>query len=200
MNNSNKDFNYYKSHAYQLCHFINMLVLFGNNIILIMAFYYQLVWNELPCPICLLQRIGIIIISIGFFLNIRFGIRSIHYGIALLGCILTGIIAMRQVFLHILPGDLGYGSTLFNFHFYTLALLSSILTIVVIAILLILKDSKKTLILLTKWDKINIIIFSLLIAANVVSTFIECGIGDCESNPTSYQLLKSYNNKISNND
>ncbi|WWP00344.1 MAG: disulfide bond formation protein B [Candidatus Dasytiphilus stammeri] len=168
-----------------------MLVLFGNNIILIMAFYYQLVWNELPCPICLLQRVGIIIISIGFFLNIRFGISTRHYGIALLGCILTGIIAMRQVLLHILPGDLGYGNTLFSLHFYTLALLSSLLTIIVIALLLILKDSKKPSLTVTKWEKINIIIFCMLIAANLVSTFIECGIGNCDSNPTFYQLLKN---------
>ncbi|WWO99756.1 MAG: disulfide bond formation protein B [Candidatus Dasytiphilus stammeri] len=194
MNNFNKGFNY-KSHAHRVCHFINLLVLFGNNIILIMAFYYQLVWNELPCPICLLQRVGIIMISIGFFLNIIFGIRTIHYGIALLGCILTGIIAMRQVFLHILPGDLGYGSTLFNLHFYTLALLSSLLTVVVIAILLILKDSKESSLTLTKWEKINIIILCILIAGNLVSTFLECGIGNCDSNPTSYQLLKYHRNK-----
>ncbi|WWO97375.1 MAG: disulfide bond formation protein B [Candidatus Dasytiphilus stammeri] len=190
--NFNESFN---NQVHKLCNFINMLVLFGNNIILIMAFYYQLIWNELPCPICLLQRVGIIMISIGFFLNIRFGIRTIHYGIALLGCILTGIIAMRQVFLHILPGDLGYGSTLFNLHFYTLALLSSLLTIVVIALLLILKDSKKPSVNLTKtqWEKINIIIFCMLIAANLVSTFLECGIGNCDNNPTFYQLLKHKN-------
>ncbi|WWO98732.1 MAG: disulfide bond formation protein B [Candidatus Dasytiphilus stammeri] len=192
MRNVNEGFNP-KTHVHQLCHLLNMLVLFGNNIILIIAFYYQLIWHELPCPICLLQRVGIIMISTGFFLNLKFGIRSIHYGIALLGCITTGTIAMRQIFLHILPEDVGYGSTLFNLHFYTLALLSSLLTMVVIAILLILKDDKENCFHhLTKWEKINIIIFCILIAANLLSTFIECGIGDCDSNPTSYHLLKHY--------
>lgn len=183
-----------KNNAHKFCRPLNTLGLCVNNIILLFAFYYQLVLHELPCPICLLQRVGIIMISIGFLQNILFGIRNIHYGIALLGCIITIIIALRQVFIHILPGDPGYGSTLFGIHFYTWALLSSLLTMIGIALLLILQKEngddvtthfKLTIVL----EKISITIFVLLIAANVISTILECGLGQCPSNPTGYQLL-----------
>ncbi len=33
------------------------------------SLYYQLVRHELPCPICLLQRAGLIIAGFGFYLT-----------------------------------------------------------------------------------------------------------------------------------
>lgn len=38
---------------------------------------------------------------------------------ALLGSLLAGAIASRQMFLHVLPEDPGYGVTLLDAHFYT---------------------------------------------------------------------------------
>ncbi|WWP01860.1 MAG: disulfide bond formation protein B [Candidatus Dasytiphilus stammeri] len=178
--------------ARKIGYLLNIVGMLVNNLILTIAFYYQLVKDELPCPICLLQRVGVIMISIGFFLNVRFGISSSHYGIALLGSIITGIIATRQVLLHILPGDPGYGSSIFGLHFYTLALLSSLVTIVAIAMLLILQrgeEIERHSINLTFEGKITIIIFMVLITANLVSTLLECGLGPCENNPTKYNFM-----------
>ncbi|KAA1195167.1 disulfide bond formation protein B [Photorhabdus heterorhabditis] len=170
----------------------NIIGLFGISAALTVAFYYQLVLSELPCPLCLLQRTGMIMIGFGFLFNLRFGIKSAHYGIALIGCIVTGIIAIRQVFLHIMPGDTGYGSALFGLHFYTWALLSSIIAIIAISVMLILKSLEKT----TEekenapvFGQILIGLFVLLIAANLISTVLECGGGQCDDNPTFYQLL-----------
>ncbi|WWO96674.1 MAG: disulfide bond formation protein B [Candidatus Dasytiphilus stammeri] len=175
----------------------NLLLLWGNNVILIIAFGYQFARHELPCPICLLQRVGIILISIGFFLNVRFGIRPSHYGVALLGCVITILIATRQVFLHIIPGNPGYGSSIFGVHFYSLAVLSSFLTIITIAFMLLghnWEESRKlrTLNLLTRWEKIAIIVFAFLIVGNFLSTVLECGGGKCVSDPIVYQLLNQY--------
>ncbi|WWO96119.1 MAG: disulfide bond formation protein B [Candidatus Dasytiphilus stammeri] len=177
---------------------LNLLLLWGNNVILIIAFGYQFARHELPCPICLLQRVGIILISIGFFLNVRFGIRPSHYGVALVGCVITILIAMRQVFLHITPGNLGYGSSIFGVHFYSLAVLSSLLTIITIAFLLLgqnWEESRKLmpLNLLTRWEKIAIIVFAVLIVGNFFSTVLECELGKCVSDPIVYQLLNHHN-------
>lgn len=172
---------------------MNILALFGISVSLLIAFYYQLVLNELPCPLCLLQRVGMIAIGIGFLMNVQFGIRSAHYGVALLGALLTGIVAGRQVLIHIIPGSTnGYGSDVFGMHFYTLAVLSALAAAVLISILLMLKTIERPAEYRKKmpvFGKLSIAVFTLLIAANLVSTVLECGGGPCEGNPTFYQLL-----------
>ncbi|MCE1658450.1 disulfide bond formation protein B, partial [Enterobacter hormaechei] len=41
----------------------NLIGLFAISAVLTLAFYYQLVLSELPCPLCLLQRAGMIMIG-----------------------------------------------------------------------------------------------------------------------------------------
>ncbi|WP_254498763.1 disulfide bond formation protein B, partial [Salmonella enterica] len=76
-----------------------------------------LVRHELPCPICLLQRDGLIIAGFGVLFNLCFGLRGIHYGIVIIGSILTGVMSSRQLCLHIMTGDTGYGSAFFGLLF-----------------------------------------------------------------------------------
>ena len=40
---------------------------------LLEAFYWQIVFNELPCPLCQLQRVALTLAGIGMMLNVRFG-------------------------------------------------------------------------------------------------------------------------------
>ncbi|MGS0743828.1 disulfide bond formation protein B [Glaciimonas sp. GG7] len=173
---------------------LNIFALAGVSLALTIAFYYQLAHHDLPCPLCLLQRAGMIAIGIGFFMNIRFGIRSAHYGVALLGALITGSIAVRQVMMHIVPGRTnGYGTEVFGLHFYTWALLSSVAAVVFIAGMLVLKSWERPAefkLRVSGLGKISIAIFTLLIAANLLSTVLQCGIGRCGSNPTVYELLE----------
>ncbi|WP_340609566.1 disulfide bond formation protein B [Xenorhabdus bharatensis] len=171
---------------------LNILGLFGISVILIVAFYYQLARFELPCPLCLLQRAGIIMIGFGFLFNIYFGVKNAHYSFSLIGCIVTGFVAMRQVSLHILPGDTGYGSTFLGLHFYTWAAVMSIITIIAIAIIMPLKAGNHDPVKSSPHilGKLAMGLFAILIAANLVSTILECGSGQCDDNPTFYQLLQ----------
>ncbi|PIJ50664.1 disulfide bond formation protein B [Erwinia sp. OLTSP20] len=180
------------TNTYRMGIWLNTLGLFGINAILLIAFYYQLALSELPCPLCLLQRAGMMLIGFGFLFNICLGIKNIHYSIALFGCVLTEIIAVRQVFLHILPEDLGYGSTFLGLHFYTWALVASILITVAVAVIMTLhkSDSAQSLVPKSLIVKIVIALFILLITANLISTILECGGGQCADDPTFYQLLK----------
>lgn len=180
---------------FRISNLLNIFALFGISASLIIAFYYQLEMDEIPCPLCLLQRVGMIIIGIGFLMNVRFGIRTEHYGLVLLSSLLTGAIATRQTLLHILPGNPGYGSTLFNFHFYTLAVASSLAVIVFVAVLLMFKIHPLTSISKLRVNFLGrtaIVIFIAVIAANLISTVLECRGGQCDDNPTFYQLLKKY--------
>ncbi|MFL9924055.1 disulfide bond formation protein B [Herbaspirillum lusitanum] len=181
-----------RDRASSLGNVLNILGLFGICASLSIAFYYQLALRELPCPLCLLQRAGMMLIGIGLLMNVRFGVRSAHYGVALAGALATGVIATRQVFLHITPGDTGYGSTLFGLHFYTWAVLSALAAIAGIALLLMLKSWEtpaREAGWKSRWGKLAGILFVLLVAGNLLSTVLECGGGACEDDPTFYQLL-----------
>lgn len=180
------------NHPMTVIHLANIGGAFGICIALAVAFYYQIVKHELPCPLCLLQRIGLIISGFGFLFNACVGVRNLHYGMVIMGSVLTGIMASRQVFLHIMPGDTGYGSALIGLHFYTWALISSVVIIAFTAVVLAISEMKfaaepltpsPVLVHFTGW------VFLLLVLANLVSTILECGYGQCADNPTIYELL-----------
>src|SRR5215467_2194277 len=91
---------------------LNALGLYAVALVLATAFAAQLYLGELPCPLCLLQRIEFAMLAIGPMLNVRFGPRPSHYAVSLLVAIAGAVVAMRQILLHIMPGDPGYGSAL----------------------------------------------------------------------------------------
>jgi disulfide bond formation protein DsbB len=116
---------------------LNALSLYAVALVLAAAFAAQLVLHELPCPLCLLQRILFAMLAIGPILNIRFGPRPSHYGLSLLAAVAGAVASTRQVLLHIMPGDGGYGSALLGYHYYTWALIGFIAAIVLLAAVLL---------------------------------------------------------------
>lgn len=173
---------------------LNVLALLAISVALGLAFYHQLALGEIPCPLCLLQRAGLILTGMGFMMNVRFGVRGAHYAVALVGALATGVIALRQVLLHILPGDSGYGSTLFGLHFYTLAALGALAAALGIALLLVLQawETPAGEPAWRSWGgKLAGWLFILLVAANLASTVLQCGAGPCEDDPVRYLLLDS---------
>jgi disulfide bond formation protein DsbB len=53
--------------------------LYAVALVLAAAFAAQLLLHELPCPLCLLQRLQFTVLAIGPILNIRFGLRPSHF-------------------------------------------------------------------------------------------------------------------------
>lgn len=47
---------------------LSAIELMGIAITIIAAFYFQFAMDELPCPLCLLQRLGLLAIGFGFYL------------------------------------------------------------------------------------------------------------------------------------
>ncbi|EJF79978.1 disulfide bond formation protein B [Bartonella doshiae] len=183
----------HKNHHFII--FMNNLGLIGLSVVLLVAFYYQLVKFELPCPLCLLQRVGLMLAGCGFLLNVHHKIKSTHYGMVILGCVVTSVVAARQVFLHITPDDLGYGSTFLGLHFYTWAFIISVLCILAVTFVMILGDVShkfKEFSPLPGLSKVASFLFIFLIAANLVSTILECGGGQCADDPVRYELLSSW--------
>ena len=116
---------------------LNALSLYAVALVLAAAFAAQLLLDELPCPLCLLQRLQFTVLAIGPILNIRFGPRPSHYAMSLLAAAAGAAFSTRQILLHIMPGDAGYGSALLGYHYYTWALIGFAAAIVLLAAILL---------------------------------------------------------------
>ena len=171
---------------------LNILGLAGVSLVLLVAFFYQLVLGELPCPLCLLQRGAFVALGMGFLLNIRFGFSTAHYGIVLISAVTGAATSMRQVLLHIKPGDSGYGSTLLGLHFYSWALVAFAAYVIYAGILLFVEAGNRRAENPTQdgLGRAALWLFLLVVAGNLVSTLLECGVGPCADNPTSYLWLQ----------
>jgi disulfide bond formation protein DsbB len=163
----------------------NQLTLIAVIGVLSYAFVDQLYFGEIPCPLCLMQRIGFVIIGFAIVFNIRCGAHPAHYGWGIIGGLIGMMVSLRQILLHILPGDKGYGATFLELHFYTWAFIGFIGLLLSQAILLVLpnRDVRSH----SLFANSLIIIFTLLVLANLISTLLECGIGSCPSDPTQYE-------------
>ena len=176
-----------------LIRLLNLLGLLGVSLVLLAAFYFQLALAELPCPLCLLQRGCFVALGIGFLLNLQFGSSPVHYAMMLIGAVLGAATSLRQVLLHILPGDAGYGSPFLGVHMYTWAFAGFVASILYAALLLFVEAG--TSVAQRRIDgadagaRLAIWFFGLLVAANLASTFLECGFTACPDNPTSYEWL-----------
>jgi disulfide bond formation protein DsbB len=172
---------------------LNILGLLGVSVVLAAAFFYQLAFGELPCPLCLLQRGAFVALGLGFLLNIRFGSSPAHYGIVMISAVIGGSVSLRQVLLHIQPGDPGFGSTFVGLHFYTWALIAFAATIFYAGFLLFLEPGGRRTEgespALHRLATLSLWLFALLVAGNLVSTTLQCGLGPCSDNPTYYNWL-----------
>ncbi len=171
---------------------LNTLALAGITLVLGMAFYWQLAFNEIPCPLCLLQRVAFVMVGMGFLMNVRYGPSPLHYGMVVWSALAGAIASGRQVLLHIAPGDTGYGSPFLGLHFYTWALVLFFLVLVFAGIMLMLdtkavdQSSPLSCNLITR---IVLGLFLLMVLGNLASTLLECGFGPCEDDPVNYLWL-----------
>ena len=83
---------------------LNAVALYVISAVLLVAFYFQFELGELPCPLCLLQRVAFTALAVGPVLTLRHGPRPGHYSLIILAALLGAAIASRQMLLHIMPG------------------------------------------------------------------------------------------------
>jgi hypothetical protein len=116
------------------------------SVVMISAFYIQFVMGEFPCPLCMLQRYGMILATLGALFVImqarRGTLTTARYaqglGMGLLGVLAGASVSIRQIELHILPGDPGYGEPFLRLHLYTWAFVTFAIVMIYVAVMLIL--------------------------------------------------------------
>jgi len=169
---------------------LNALAICGIILLLALAFAFQFWLKELPCPLCLLQRIGFVATCIGFLLNLHYGFRPSHYALSLVAALFTAFVALRQIALHIIPGDEGYGSAIFGLHMYTWSFIISMLIVLFTTVILgfdIQYNHHRENFRRFKFIIPLLFVLVLLMAfSNFISTAVECGFRQCPDNPVNY--------------
>lgn len=183
---------------------LNTLGLLAVSLILIVGFYDQIVVGDMPCPLCILERVGFMGAAFGLALNVKFGPRASHYAVVILSAFFGALISSRHTLLHIVPGTGTYGNAIMGLHFYTWALIVYEAIILGTAIMLLFdrqfsnpgtagqmhSQNAPAKSLAATFGVAMIAVAALLALSNGVSTVLECAGGLCPDNPVSYMLLE----------
>ena len=103
--------NEFSRHANLLLIYILLGVLTG-------ALIVEIYFNQPPCPLCQIQRLGMLGLISAELLNIRFGVRMPHYGLSYLSALVGITASIYQIMLHLCPGNIPYGSLIFGLRPY----------------------------------------------------------------------------------
>jgi disulfide bond formation protein DsbB len=182
---------------YLLAAAVNVWVLV---LILAAGFAVQLIAGELPCPLCVMQRIALMLCALGplhILLSARDGAltcraAAVGNGIAIISALLGVVASGRQVLLHILPGDPGYGQALLGLHLYTWCLIAFACQIAASGVMLIatawLEDKP---VMWRATARGTAIAFAAIVIANLFSVVAEAGLHwDLPENPVEYLLFR----------
>lgn len=179
------------------------VVAVGYSLVILGAISTQFIGaKDMPCPLCVLQRMAMMLIGIAAVwvigqakkgeLSVYSYVRS--YGLMILAALLGMVMSTRQILLHIIPGDPGYGGTVLGLHLYTWALITFIIVLIYAAVMFTVEDATFPVAPKDpKWLKLSSILvwfFIAVIALNVVLIFAEEGFNwVLPDDPERYELL-----------
>ncbi|MDG2049588.1 MAG: disulfide bond formation protein B [Myxococcota bacterium] len=166
------------------------------------GFYVQFAQGEFPCPLCILERMAMILAMVGPVGVILAGLRqgeiepalwARSWGMLILGALIGLVISARHVLLHIAPGDPGYGTPLFGLHLYTWALLVFV-TLLAVSGVILLFAGPGAIVFSHRFRRLSravVVFFGIVVLANAVAVFFETGFSLFLSDtPTGYRLLE----------
>ncbi|MFM7212287.1 MAG: disulfide bond formation protein B [Actinomycetota bacterium] len=177
--------------AVALSRLINIVALLGLLGVLAGSLHLQFGIGEQPCPLCLVQRSGMIGLAVGPVMNLLWGIRARHYAISILAAFAGGAGSVRQILLHIQPGDPGYGPAFLGWHLYTWAFVTFAIGAAGCALLLMWQtplDAGDTGVMgqrgAVRALSLFVVAFVFLVLLVIaVSIIPECGLGMCPDDP-----------------
>lgn len=161
---------------------LNLLFIYVLCAILLAAYCYQVLKGEKPCFLCFFQRLGMTGIAIALLMNLRFGIKVHHYGLAILSALLGRIVALRHISLHIYPQIPSFGKAVLGFDLYLWSFFIFTTSIFACAILLIIYGYSKHHEQTPTWGlfgKLAFILIALITIGNVINALFDCGLTFC---------------------
>lgn len=161
---------------------VNVLFIYILSFVLLGSYIYQFLTHEIPCTFCLLQKLGMIGIMTALLMNLRFGVKVEHYGLAILSALLGRMISLKQIGLHVCPEIPQTGTAVLGLDLYIWAFIVFSASMFACAFLTILYGyCKKTIYEPTwgKWEKIAFILTFFVTITNVIAVYFECQFGFC---------------------
>ena len=163
--------------------------------ILTTAMTLQYAYGELPCPLCLLQRVAMFGVCFGIIMHFRSGYSVRNTGLSLLFALLLLIVSVRQTLLDIYPrpGHSYIGSAVFGLHMPVWSILIALAILLAFAIKLAvlgggeqLRDARPVPLLGRVAAALTLYVIALC-GINFVSVILQCGFGECHT--FGYKLL-----------
>jgi disulfide bond formation protein DsbB len=175
-----------------------LLVMFVIAGILTAAMTLQYVNGELPCPLCLLERVAMLGVCFGIMLNFRCGFSYQNTGFSLLFAIVLLVVSVRQSLLDIYPrpGHEYIGSAILGIHMpvWSIIIALTLLTAYAIKLATLGDDEYLRKADVSEFTAIRRIadVLSIYVIAicliNLVSVVLQCGFGECHT--FGYKLLQ----------
>jgi disulfide bond formation protein DsbB len=166
--------------------------------ILTAAMVLQYANGEIPCPLCLLQRVAMFGVCFGIILQFRHGFSYRNTGMSMMFSLFLLIVSVRQTLLDIYPrpGHEYVGTSVFGLHMPVWSILIALALSIAFAFQLILWGGSTQLQhkSLTHQSLLRVLAtaLSLYVIAigviNFVSVGVQCGIDECHT--FGYALLK----------
>jgi len=178
----------------RLLNFAGMMALIG---VLLGAYVYQFSYRELPCTLCLLQRLAMFAVAFGAAMNLVLGPNPRHYGVCLVAAMFGLGVSVRQTLLHINPffdtktgqptlaatANPAFGETIMGLNLYVWGVVIFATVILATGIVLLFRgqfdEPKPEPHWLTRLAGIGVGILLVVAASETVLVFMECGFGDC---------------------
>ena len=162
--------------------------------ILTFAMVLQYKGGEIPCPLCLLQRVAMFGVCFGIILHFRGGTSARHDGLSMLFALFLLIVSARQTLLDIYPrpGHTYIGSAVFGIHMPVWSVIISVAILLAFTVKFAVlggesaRDEERPPIL-NGAAALLIAYVILLCAVNFVSVIVQCGMDACHT--LGYRLL-----------
>ena len=178
----------------RLLNFLGMLAMIG---VLLGAYVYQFSYRELPCTLCQLQRVAMVAVAFGAAMNVVLGPDPRHYGVCLVSAVFGGGISIRQSLLHINPyfdttsaqptllatSNPPFGQPVMGLHLYVWGVVLFGAVILAVGIVQLFRGQFRAIApepgRLGRLAAFGIGLLTLVAVAETLTTFMECGFGDC---------------------
>ncbi|WP_329381915.1 disulfide bond formation protein B [Streptomyces sp. NBC_01351] len=168
------------------------------------AYVFQFGLWEYPCPMCLLQRMFMLLSAVGPAMIVARSRRgpvttadfASGWGVAIVSALIGSTVSGAQVLMHIVPPDPGYAGALFGLHLYTWAAITFGLAVLAGAVNLALAhsaqplDAAQTSPALRRAAGFTLAVLVFFAVSNLLACFFLQGFHwQMPGDPTGYQLF-----------
>ena len=164
--------------------------------VLTTAMVFQYYGGEIPCPLCLLQRVAMFGVCYGVILHFRHGYSARNDGVSMLFALFLLIVSAHQTLLDIYPrpGHSYIGNAVLGLHMPVWSVVIAVAVLLAFAIKLAVLGGKhlrnrEPSPALGRVARLLCLYVVAICLINLVSVLLQCGAGACHT--SEYRLLSA---------